>query len=92
MRKHAAHGLVRHSDNSLLDHNRHAPTRQPGSCTVGRAETCGLWHGHRADPNGAVLTKDAFAAWIAQVQKDGAAVNLPPYAPIYFPSPAVKGS
>jgi hypothetical protein len=45
-----------------------------------------------ADTNGAVLTQDAFATWIAQVQKDNTDQKLPPYAPIYFPSPAVKGS
>jgi hypothetical protein len=45
-----------------------------------------------ADNNGAVVTQDAFAAWIAQIQKDNADQKLPPYAPIYFPSPAVKGA
>jgi cytochrome c oxidase subunit II len=78
--------------NPGADNITYVTTLHTGSFTVRCAELCGLWHGHMADTNGAVMTQDAFAAWIAQVQKDGADFNLPPYAPIYFPSPAVKGS
>ena len=78
--------------NPGADNITYVTTMHTGSFTVRCAELCGIWHGHMADTNGAVLTQDAFAAWIAQVQKDGADFKLPPYAPIYFPSPAVKGS
>ncbi|MEA2656672.1 MAG: hypothetical protein QOI23_2037, partial [Chloroflexota bacterium] len=60
--------------------------------TVRCAELCGLWHGHMADPTAAVVSQADFATWIAQVQKDNAGLNLPPYSPIYFPHPPVKGS
>jgi hypothetical protein len=45
-----------------------------------------------ADPNGQVVSQADFATWIAQVQKDDAGISLPPYSPIYFPHPPVKGS
>jgi cytochrome c oxidase subunit 2 len=78
--------------NPGVDNVSYVTTLHTGSFTVRCAELCGLWHGHMADTNGAVVTQDAFAAWIAQLQKDGADVKLPPYAPGYFPSPAVKGA
>lgn len=78
--------------NPGVDNVTYVTTLHTGSFAVRCAELCGIWHGHMADTNGAVVTQDAFAAWIAQAQKDGADVKLPPYAPIYFPSPEVKGS
>jgi cytochrome c oxidase subunit 2 len=78
--------------NPGVDNVTYVTTLHTGSFAVRCAELCGLWHGHMADTNGAVVTQDAFAAWIAQIQKDGADVKLPPYAPVYFPSPEVKGS
>jgi cytochrome c oxidase subunit 2 len=78
--------------NPGVDNITYVTTLRTGSFAVRCAELCGIWHGHMADTNGAVVTQDAFAAWIAQLQKDDADVKLPPYAPAYFPSPAVKGT
>jgi cytochrome c oxidase subunit 2 len=77
--------------NPGVDNITYVSTVRTGSFTVRCAELCGLWHGHMADTTSAVVSQADFATWIAQVQKDNAGLNLPPYSPIYFPNPPVKG-
>ena len=77
--------------NPGADNITYVSTVRTGSFTVRCAELCGIWHGHMADTNGAVVSQADFATWIAQVQKDNAGLNLPPYSPIYFPHPPIKG-
>jgi cytochrome c oxidase subunit 2 len=59
-----------------------------GSFQVRCDELCGLWHGHM-NTTGQVVSKSAFAAWIAQQERQNASVTktLPPYARVYFPTP-----
>ena len=59
-----------------------------GSFQVRCAELCGLWHGHM-NTTGSILTDAGFAAWIANEQKENAAVtkDLPPYSHVYYPVP-----
>jgi len=61
---------------------------RPGSFQVRCAELCGVWHGHM-NTTGSVLTDAAFASWIANEQKENAAVtkDLPPYSHVYYPVP-----
>jgi cytochrome c oxidase subunit 2 len=77
--------------NPGVDNITYVTTMHTGSFTVRCAELCGLWHGHMYDTNGSVVSQSDFATWIAQLQTDESAVPLPTYAPVYFPSPAVKG-
>jgi cytochrome c oxidase subunit II len=58
------------------------------SIQVRCAELCGLWHGHM-NTTGQVMTKPAFAAWIAAKERANAGVTkyLPPYSHIYYPDP-----
>lgn len=67
-------------------------TKNPMSFEVHCAELCGVWHGYMYD-SGKVVSKAAFAAWIAQAQKTygPAAKSLPPYSKTYFPSPVGRG-
>ena len=83
---------VKADANPGVDNITYVSTVRTGSFTVRCAELCGIWHGHMADTNGAVVSRADFATWIAQVQKDNAALKLPPYSPIYFPHPPIKGS
>ena len=59
-----------------------------GSFQVRCAELCGLWHGHM-NTTGSILTDAGFATWIANEQKENAAVtkDLPPYSHVYYPVP-----
>lgn len=56
-------------------------------------ELCGLWHGHM-NTTGRVLSASAFATWIAQEERENAAVTktLPPYALTYYPQPLRNAS
>jgi cytochrome c oxidase subunit 2 len=83
---------VKADANPGVDNITYVSTVKTGSFEVRCAELCGIWHGNMADPNGQVVSQADFATWIAQVQKDDAGINLPPYSPIYFPHPPVKGS
>jgi cytochrome c oxidase subunit 2 len=83
---------VKADANPGADNITYVSTVRTGSFAVRCAELCGIWHGHMADTNGAVVSQADFATWIAQVQKDDADLNLPPYAPFYFPHPPIKGS
>jgi cytochrome c oxidase subunit II len=67
-------------------------TKAPMSFEVHCAELCGVWHGYMFD-SGKVVSKAAFATWIAQAQKTygPAAKYLPPYSKTYFPSPVGRG-
>ena len=82
---------VKADANPGADNITYVNTVRTGSFTIRCAELCGLWHGHMAD-TGTVVSQADFATWIAQVQKDNAGIALPPYSPIYFPHPPVKGS
>jgi cytochrome c oxidase subunit II len=83
---------VKADANPGADNITYVSTVRTGSFAVRCAELCGIWHGHMADTNGAVVSRADFAAWIAQVQKDNADLKLPAYSPIYFPHPPIKGS
>jgi cytochrome c oxidase subunit 2 len=83
---------VKADANPGVDNLTYVSTVRTGSFTVRCAELCGIWHGHMADTNGAVVSQADFATWIAQLQKDDSDLNLPPYSPIYFPHPPIKGS
>jgi cytochrome c oxidase subunit II len=52
------------------------------------AELCGIWHGAMFD-HGHVVSKAAFATWIAEQQTKYAAATkaLPPYSHTYLPEP-----
>jgi cytochrome c oxidase subunit II len=78
--------------NPGVDNITYVSTVRTGSFTVRCAELCGIWHGHMADTNGAVVSQADFTAWVTQQQKDDADITLPPYSPIYFPHPPIKGS
>jgi cytochrome c oxidase subunit 2 len=66
---------------------------QVRSIQVRCAELCGLWHGEMST-TAHVMTPANFAAWIAQQQRQKAAVTkqLPPYSHIYFPDPIRRAS
>ena len=83
---------VKADANPGVDNVAYVTTMHTGSFTVRCAELCGIWHGNMSDTNGKVVSQTDFATWIAQLQKDNAALILPPYAPAYFPSPRVKGT
>ncbi|MEA2208620.1 MAG: cytochrome c oxidase subunit [Solirubrobacteraceae bacterium] len=52
------------------------------------SELCGIWHGEMFD-HGHVVSRAAFATWIAEQQKKYAAATkvLPPYSKTYLPEP-----
>src|SRR6476646_6489909 len=78
--------------NPGVDNITYVSTVRTGSFTVRCAELCGIWHGHMADTNGAVVSQADFTTWVTQQQKDDSDITLPPYSPIYFPHPPIKGS
>jgi cytochrome c oxidase subunit II len=82
---------VKADANPGVDNVAYLTTLRTGSFTVRCAELCGIWHGNMSDTNGAVVSQADFATWVAGLQS-GTSVPLPPYAPIYFPSPRVKGT
>jgi cytochrome c oxidase subunit II len=78
--------------NPGADNVTYVTTMHTGQFTVRCAELCGIWHGNMFDTNGKVVSQADFASWITQLQSDSTGLQLPPYSPIYFPSPLVKGS
>jgi cytochrome c oxidase subunit 2 len=83
---------VKADANPGADNITYVSTVRTGTFTVRCAELCGIWHGHMADTTAAVVSQADFTAWIAQQQKDDSDIKLPPYSPIYFPHPPIKGS
>lgn len=83
---------VKADANPGVDNITYVTTEHTGAFSVRCAELCGIWHGNMSDQSGAVVTQDAFATWIYDLQKSESGLTLPPYAPGYFPSPRVKGS
>src|SRR5450759_3358340 len=83
---------VKADANPGVDNITYLTTEHTGAFTVRCAELCGIWHGNMSDQSGAVVTQDAFATWIYDLQKSESGLTLPPYAPGYFPSPRAKGS
>jgi cytochrome c oxidase subunit 2 len=83
---------VKADANPGVDNLTYVTTEHTGAFTVRCAELCGIWHGNMSDESGAVVTQDAFATWIYDLQKSESGLTLPPYAPGYFPSPRAKGS
>ncbi len=63
------------------------PTREQ-TFEVRCAELCGIWHGAMFD-HGHVVSRAAFATWIAEQQTKYAAATktLPPYKKTYLPEP-----
>ena len=82
---------VKADANPGVDNITYVTTMHTGSFTVRCAELCGLWHGNMYDTEGKVVSQSDFASWITDLQKSDADLKLPPYAPVYFPSPRVKG-
>jgi cytochrome c oxidase subunit 2 len=82
---------VKADANPGVDNIAYLTTLRTGSFTVRCAELCGIWHGNMVDTNGEVVSQADFASWVAALQS-GSSVALPPYSPIYFPSPRVKGT
>jgi cytochrome c oxidase subunit II len=62
--------------------------KKPETFEVRCAELCGIWHGQMFD-HGHVVSKQAFATWIAEQQTKYAAATkvLPPYSKTYLPEP-----
>jgi cytochrome c oxidase subunit 2 len=83
---------VKADANPGVDNITYVTTEHTGAFTVRCAELCGIWHGNMSDESGAVVTQDAFATWIYDLEKSESGLTLPPYAPGYFPSPRAKGS
>jgi cytochrome c oxidase subunit II len=83
---------VKADANPGVDNITYATTLRTGSFTVRCAELCGIWHGNMSDETGSVVTQDAFATWVANLEKSQSDLQLPPYAPFYFPSPRAKGT
>ena len=83
---------VKADANPGVDNLAYAATVHTGFFTVRCAELCGLWHGNMVDTQGQVVSQADFATWISGLQKGEANLALPPYAPVYFPSPRVKGT
>lgn len=83
---------VKADANPGVDNITYLTTLRTGAFTVRCAELCGIWHGNMSDESGAVVSQDAFATWIADLQKSESDLTLPPYAPYYFPSPRAKGT
>ena len=59
-----------------------------GLVQVRCSELCGVWHGHM-NSFGRVVSESQFASWIAARQQQFAGITktLPPYSPVYYPSP-----
>ncbi len=83
---------VKADANPGVDNITYVTTEHTGAFNVRCAELCGIWHGNMSDETGAVVTQDAFATWIYDLQKSESGLTLPPYAPGYFPSPRAKGT
>ena len=83
---------VKADANPGVDNITYLTTEHTGNFTVRCAELCGIWHGNMSDESGQVISQADFATWIASLQKSEAGLNLPPYAPFYFPPPRGKGS
>lgn len=85
---------VKADANPGVDNIFHVTPQKTGSFQVRCAELCGIWHGEMTDSEGRVVSQSDFDAWIAQQQKDYAAIQtaVPSYAPYYFPPPLTKGS
>jgi len=85
---------VKADANPGVDNVFHVTAQKAGSFQVRCAELCGIWHGEMSDSGGQVVSQSDFDTWIAQQQKDFAAIQkvVPSYAPYYFPLPLTKGS
>ena len=83
---------VKADANPGVDNVAYVTTMHTGSFTVRCAELCGIWHGNMSDTTGKVVSQSDFATWVAKLQTDEKDTPVPPYSPVYFPSPRVKGS
>jgi cytochrome c oxidase subunit 2 len=79
---------VKADANPGADNIAYVTTKSPMSFDIHCAELCGVWHGYMYD-TGHVVSKNDFAAWIAQQQQEFAPVqkSLPPYSTTYYPDP-----
>ncbi len=83
---------VKADANPGVDNVTYLATQHTGSFTVRCAELCGIWHGNMFDREGQILSQADFATWVGNLQAGEVQSKLPPYAPVYYPSPRVKGS
>ena len=85
---------VKADANPGVDNVFHVTAQKTGSFQVRCAELLGSWPGEMSDSEGQVVSQSDFDTWIAQQQKDFAAIQkvVPSYAPYYFPLPLTKGS
>lgn len=83
---------VKADANPGVDNIAYVRTNAPMNFTVHCAELCGVWHGYMF-ANAKVVSKAAFASWIAGAQKQYGPVekSLPPYSLTYFPAPTGRG-
>jgi cytochrome c oxidase subunit II len=79
---------VKADANPGVNNIAYVTTKQPLNFDVHCAELCGVWHGYMF-AHGRVVTKSAFAAWIAEQRARFAPIqkSLPPYSKTYFPDP-----
>jgi len=79
---------VKADANPGINNVAYVQTLAPMTFQVHCAELCGVWHGYMFD-SGRVLSRSAFAAWVAQQRVANAPATsvLPPYARKYFPDP-----
>jgi cytochrome c oxidase subunit 2 len=79
---------VKADANPHIDNVVFVKAKKPETFEVRCAELCGIWHGQMFD-HGQVVTRSAFATWIAEQQKKYAPATkvLPPYSKTYLPEP-----
>jgi cytochrome c oxidase subunit 2 len=79
---------VKADANPNVDNVVFVKPKKPETFEVRCAELCGIWHGQMFD-HGQVVSRQAFATWIAEQQKKYAAATkvLPPYSKTYLPEP-----
>ena len=79
---------VKADANPGVDNIAYVTTKGPLTFNVRCAELCGVWHGYMFE-TGHVVSKSAFATWIAQQEQQFAPItkSLGPYQKQYFPVP-----
>jgi cytochrome c oxidase subunit 2 len=78
--------------NPGIDNEGFTTPQHMGSFQIRCAELCGIWHGSMEDV-GTVVSRSAFTTFMKQLKSDDSSIMqyLPPYGPVYYPEPLVKG-